>query len=602
MLRAQFIRSVFSDPMRTYVMTDTPGLKREDLNQVEIAINWTSENENNLNDTLKDSFIPAYRDGTVLIHGKWETRIEGGCDYKHYDNPQDFQSDYPDAKTAGVSDEYYDEIINHLSQPDATCRVEYIIHFVAQNGPEFSLCPFAKFIRHPLQQQDMAKLQLYGFTYREGKGTFESKAAIGYYDTDVADIVRKKYSDTYASDTMDNWDTRREALEGIGNTDVEAVHYHLAWLVYTDDVDNDGTQEKYLVLYELDKHKSLRIEPYGIRRNILSMVPLRLVRREGRLPGASILADCEPSFREINALHRHRSNQRRITDSVTLLMPNGVKDFVDLGSEYASFRPGMAMWLPDQYMNANMAPRQLTLQSTSHTNESVDEEQFIHSYVDILSGASSGASGKETQIDPRAPAAKTAMLLQRGDIRVEDLIEEWRRTVPDIIDLARALYFQNAGSDIMVVSKKGDGVVDQKIPLELIGDPRIKGVLKPIAPASAPEVEMQKYAALAMGAMQFVFPVKMKPDILIHLWNDYVGASRIKNPERFQIEMGKQGMTMGGQPADADKFNQAAQALQDNHMAARTGQPAAPQQQPINAPDFGALMAALNPMNGRRAS
>ena len=118
-------------------------------------------------------------------------------------------------------------------------------------------------------------------------------------------------------------------------------------------------------------------------------------------------------------------------------------------------------------------------------------------------------------------------------------------------------------------------------------------MLKPIAPASAPEVEMQKYAALAMGAMQFMFPVKMKPDILIHLWNDYVGASRIKNPERFQIEMGKQGMMMGGQPADQGKFADAAQQLQDNHQAASTGQPAAPQQAPINPPDFAALMAAL---------
>jgi hypothetical protein len=52
-------------------------------------------------------------------------------------------------------------------------------------------------------------------------------------------------------------------------------------------------------------------------------------------------------------------------------------------------------------------------------------------------------------------------------------------------------------------------------------------------------------------------------------------------------------MTMGGQPANPQQFTDAAQQLQDNHQAASTGQPAAPQQAPINPPDFAALMAAL---------
>jgi len=96
MMRAQFVRSVFSDPMRSYVMVDIPGFKREELNQVEKAVNYLAENRDNLNEELKDTFIPAFRDGTAPLHGEWERRIERGFEYRVYSDPSAFLSDYPD--------------------------------------------------------------------------------------------------------------------------------------------------------------------------------------------------------------------------------------------------------------------------------------------------------------------------------------------------------------------------------------------------------------------------------------------------------------------------------------------------------------------------
>lgn len=554
MMRAQFVRSVFSDPLHSYVMVDVPGFKKEELNQVERAVNYLAENRDNLNEELKDTFIPSYRDGTAPVYGEWERRIERGFEYRVYTDPDAFLSDYPDADTAGVSEVEFEEITQYLQDPDAELHVEYQTDFVSRNGPKFTAFPLAKFIFYPFYQSQVSDLSIYGFSYTENKGKFEHNAKNGYYDSDVVDEVRKKTPES-RMDRFNSWDAQAESTEGLSDMAPAGISYNLAWLCYCGDLDDDGVEERYSVIYDLDHNKSLRVEYYGLPRNVSNIVPMRLIRKTGRLLGDILLLNGEPLFREINALHRHRSNTRRLTDSVTLLMPERLKDVVDLGAEYGSFRPGLTMWVPDQYMNPVLAPRQIAITGTSRTNESVDEESFVQRYIDILIGGSPGQSGRESPVDPNAPASKTAMLLGRADMRLEDLIDEWRRTIPAILDLYIALYVKNASSDISVMSQRGESSSEETIPLEIFSRPGLKGVLKPVKPATEPAQEMNKYAALAVGAMKFTVPIQLKPEILVHLWNEYVSASRIERPERFQIELQGDGqMAMGGQAVGQDRL------------------------------------------------
>lgn len=553
LLRAQFMRSVFTDPLHTYAMLQTPGFTREELNQVETAVNWLAENRDNLNETLKDTFNPAYRDGTAPIHGEWKSRIERGCEYSIYATVEEFQAAYPTADAAGISEEEYEEALEYLSQPDAQLHAEYQVDFVAFNGPSFTTFPLAKFVWYPFHPQEVSNLSLYGYSYTESRGRFEHNAKHNFYDVEPVEACRKKTPES-RMDVRASWDAQQESMEGISDIMPDAVSYNLAWLCYSGDLDDDGVEEKYAVIFDLDKFKSLRVETYDLPKNVPCIVPQRLIRRTGRLLGDSLLAGGEHLFREINALHRHRSNTRRLTDSVTLLMPDGLKDTVDLGAEYGSFRPGLTMWIPNEYMNPTMSPRQLTIQGTSRTNESVDEEAFIQRYIDLLLGASPGQSGRETPSDPNAPASKTAMLLSRADLRVEDLIDEWRRTIPALLDLYMALYVQNAGSDVKVMSQNGEAQQEETVPLQIFAKPGLRGVLKPIKPSIAPEVEMSKIAALAAGAKNFMVPLQMKPEILVALWNDYVAASRVERPERFQINMTPQGPMMDGQPVNPEQL------------------------------------------------
>jgi len=544
-LRASFIRSVFAD-QSIFVSEVLPGAKRDvDDNMAEAAMNWTAEKDTNAIEALKDSPIPIFRDGTGLIHGEWEREIENGTDYRAYENAEEFQADYPDAEAAGVDAEEYSEILERLSEPESEVHVEFEADFVAKNGPVYTIFPLAKFLWFPLYARSIRDLDLYGYSYTESGGKFEGLVKHGFYDYDVAEEARK-VSPSPASTPADTWDAGRDSIEGISSSDEERVSYRIAKLVVSHDLDDDKVPERYVVYWDTDSHRSLRLERYGLWRNTSNVIAFRFIKRDGRFLGSSLLGDSIDLFKELNALHRHRSNTRRLTDSVTLMLPKILKEDVDLGAEYAEFRPGMTMWLPND-LAPDKWPRQLQVYNLSRSNDSLDEEGLLTRYIDGVIGVSEGQSGRESPQDPSAPASKTAMLLQRADLRIEDLIEEWKRSVADFAALHVALYYQNAKAKIKFMSKQEGKLKESELATAVLGDPRRRFSLKSVKPQLTPEYEMNKLVALISTAFQLQIPVSAKPEIVIEAWNDYVTASRVPLPERFQIEMNGGNMSMGGQ-------------------------------------------------------
>lgn len=556
-LRAHFNRVVFADS-NPFVAELLPGAKREDQdNLAEAQVNWSVEKETNGIEVLKDTPIPCYRDGLALVYGEWERRVERGVERVTYENREQFEGDYPDAKSAGLSDDVYEEVLTELETMDQEVHAEFEVDFVAQNQPVYTLFPLAKFIFYPLAARDLRlTAEVYGYHYPQGDRAFRQAIARDYYDKEPAEECRKR-----SGADRDAWDASRDQIEGIDGSDQERASYRIAKLTVSYDMDQDRVPERYLVWYDMDAHKSLRIERYGLFRNTPNVVPFGFVNRDGRLIKTSLLWDGLDMYRTVNALHRHRSNQRRITDSVTLMLPKRLKEDVDLGAEYTEFRPGMTMWLPDD-LKPESWPRQFVVQSTSRTNESIDEESLVARYLDGLIGISEGQSGRETPIDPAAPAAKTRMLLERADFRIEDLVDEWRRSVPDFIDLHNALYYQNARSKISFMMQQGGQMAEASIRTALLADPRRRFALKAPKPSVTPEYEMNRIAALVAMAFQMQFPVSANPQLIIEAWNDYVTASRVPMPERFKIQAGPGGQVMmGGQPVDMAQLQQSIQMM-----------------------------------------
>lgn len=527
-LRANFRRAVFGGP-QLVCATLKPGgdLDSGARNKVEAALNWTIAETCNLLDVLKDSDLPCFRDGTGLVFGEFVREVERGVDCKIYTDANDFQSDYPDYKSAGCTEEQYTEIMDILLDPNAETevRIEYELDFISKNGPQYTLFPLINFIHFPFYLDSVSDLTIYGYTFKEGRNKFLEKRKHNYYYAEAVENISDKFDGaTYE----DEWDTERDNVEGIVSEHKDA--YKFARIIVKADLDNDRRTETYIVTYWPEHERILRVERYRIRRNIPCIVPFKFIGRDNRLAGISLLKDGKDLFGEINAIHRHRSNRRRLTDSVTMIAPESMKE--SLGDNY-QFTTGGVIWTPDELFKLGKIPSQFQLQSIG--DDSRSDEGLTIRFLEGLMGPSMGMSGQEDPGDPGAPGNKTAILLQQANYRVADYVDEWKRSIPPLIALHTALLYQNSGSKINFRNMYGEeDVIDSMM---MVSD-FVKWSLKSNGIPFSPESEMRKIASVFQGvAGMGGIPFKIDPKTILQMTNDFIIASRIPGWEQYIAKM-----------------------------------------------------------------
>lgn len=539
-LKAIFDRAVFPDN-KPFAVKPLSGNVSKERNEIEDAVNWLSMEDNNLVSEMRDSPLPIFRDGTMMLMGEWERRVEKACDYRTYKSAEAFAEDYPTADDAGIKEEKYDSYIRHLNLMDASLEVEFIYDELVYDAPRFQVVPLHNFVFFPLSAEELSPdCIIYGRQFSETAESAKAKVKRKIYDKKAGEEA----IEASKVDQSDAWATSRESLEGLHRSGDEVKRLECYKLVLRMDLDEDDIPEKYLLTFEMRSRRILKIERYRLRKNIDCVVAFRFIKRDGRLLGTSLLDDGLDQFEMVDTLHRHRQNVRSITDSPSLLIPEGLKEHIDLGAEDMAYRPGLTFWLPDRYMKEGMAPRQMILQSLSKTNESMDEEQSIVRYLEFRLGPSQGLSGQESMTDPRAPASKHLSQLRQATLRIDDMIREWKRSVPGALNLMVALYYQYFKGDEIEYGKQeeiGKDLVFEKLEKDLFKAEDIDFSLKHQEISLSPEFEMEKYLNMAVIAAQNPMILMQNPKIGLELWNRYVLAARAADPDALLVEMPKEG-------------------------------------------------------------
>ncbi len=587
-LRAVFDRAVFPDN-RPFASEQLGDMKSEDRNQLENSVNWLSRKHNNLVEALRNTPIPAFRDGTVPVMGEWERRIEKVCETRVYNDAQSFQEDYPTPEDAGVDEKKYAKIVRHLRRMDNFVSVEWLRDQVLKDAPKFTAFPLARLIWYPVfNVERLNDCRIYGRLYYESEQDVLQKIKRNIYNKKRAEASLAAAHGSKMG--ADQWGSARDSIEGLVGDDDATKFVRVAKLVLCDDLDGDDIPERYLVSIDIDNFKILRMERYKLRKNIPNIVLFGFLRRDQRLLRTSLLLDGIDQFRMVDNIHRHRNNVRAITDCPSFLVPDSIKDQVDFGGTV--FKPGVTWYLTDRYMKEDLAPRQLLVQSLSKTSESLDEEQSVVRYLEFRLGPSQGLSGQESMIDPNAPATKTVAQLKQATLRIDDLIREWKTSVPDAIDLMMALYHCYGQDKYKVgVVDEQDGEVgkfeDITRKVFMIEDARF--MLRHNEISLSPEFEMEKIMGLAAIAAQNPLTLQAKPEVLLHTWNDLVLASRISDPKRFLIPV--QGVAgPDGQPGGLSAI------LRGNNNNELSGR--APGDPTINQEGAAAIASQLKPRGG----
>jgi hypothetical protein len=586
-LRATFDRAVFPDN-RPFASESMGDVKTEDRNDLENGVNWLSRKHNNLVESMRNTPIPVFRDGTVPMMGEWERKLEKVCETKIYQNVKEFLTDYPTPEDAGITPEKFTNIYRHLSVMDNFVSVEWMRDAVIKDSPVFTNFPLARLIWYPVFNVDkLNDCRIYGRLYYESEQDIRSKTKRGVYDKEA---VEKSLASSHGRGSADAWGDSRDSIEGLSTNEQDIKFVRVAKLVLCEDLDGDDIPERYMVTLDIDNFKIWRMERYKLRRNIPNIVLFGFLRRDQRLLRTSLLMDGIDQFKMVDNLHRHRNNVRSITDCPAFLVPEGIKDSVDFGGGDAVFKPGITWYLPDRYLKEGMTPRQMPITSLSKTSESLDEESGIVRYLEFRLGPSQGLSGQQSMVDPRAPASKTIAQLKQATLRIDDMIREWKTSVPEALDLMLALY-QCYGEDKYKVGvadeQTGDIDTFREVGRNLFSLDSAKFMLRHNELSLSPEFEMEKVMGIAAIAAQNPLVLQAKPEILIHTWNDLVLSSRISDPKRFMIQIpspnqpvapgagigpilqGNNDNALMGRPPEAQTVNQESSAAIANYLPKR---------------------------------
>lgn len=530
-MRAQMVRALVGDPERVFVASTGDNSERENANKVEASFNWKAAHDNGLVDAIKDGIIPTFRDGLAFLHGSWEKKVEQVYDYRTYLTAEDFAVDYPTPESAGLSEEKYADLIHQLLEPDNILEVCFEHKQVTRNDAKFSIVPLARFYWWPLSIKQLDQAELYAVRMDESEATMRRKIKQKEYREDAGKEVLAAGAKRDGMNA-NAWETSRDYIEGLSRSggDVQRKDYENYLVVLNVDADGDDVPEKYLGVFNLEAGKFLSFDRYRLRKNRDFLVPLRFHSRDDRLLGHSLLYDGLDIWQEINDLHRHRNNARLITDAPGFKAEEGIKE--DVEDELANWRPGVVVWVPDGKMNS---VTQFALENRSNTQNSVDEEGSLRAYGEFVVGPTQGLSGQETQEDPNAPATKHLSKIRQAGFRIDDYLEEYKRAFPAVGRLGLDLYYQYGQRDIEYQAKNPTTgkLENQKVERALFGSDALTIALNGRSVIMSPEFEMERVMALRQGLTPEV--LMLNPAIPGELWNRFIDAARVSDPEKLKV-------------------------------------------------------------------
>lgn len=440
-----FLMSKYSGP-DTKVDTYSSTVK-----QLEDFMEDVIRSKTNIHSTLKEALLPIGRDGTCPVQIMWETEIERVTDYKIYEQTEEFLTDYPDAESAGISEKKFNEIISNLSN-GLKYEAQYEYDLVTYDAPKAYIVPLIDFFHWPVFESEIPNTETHGKRIWYKDYDIERLHNLGkFVNEDDVEALLKMSGDIRDDESIT---ASRDNIDGIDrNTDTQrSKEFECYELCHKEDLDGDGIKEKYLIIIHFKSRTILRIEKYPIRKGASSYFPLRFIKRDGRLLGFSLVDDLAGVSNEIDIIHRQRINSRTITHVPSFKAKRSIKGDFDPSDQRLRFRPGVTFYLDDPENDV----RQFDIRPVD-LRGSMDEENMLIQFAELIVGASSGLSGQSNPLDPRAPARKQQELLRQSANRIDDYVDPLLDQFAKIGQYILDLYYQYGPDRIAYSVKSKDG-------------------------------------------------------------------------------------------------------------------------------------------------
>lgn len=503
---------------------------REMLPDIEDMLNDRIKNHSNIVAATRDVIYNAGRDGIAWMMVTYEDEYERVNDVVYVESAEEFQAEFPDAESAGMSEEEYQKTLQEVASeasPENPKPIDFKADNLIYSGPKAEVIEESMMIRAPMTAKDIRGCRFYGNLFYSRKDELKKRVDEKqlWPDAVKALIESRKKGEQRRSE----WMKSRDRIEGIGNhtTDYED-EFELIQGILKFAREKDGREEKYFITYSKTLGRCLGVSEFAFSRDIY--IPFRLMRRPGRMLGFSIPELLEDINYEINASVNLDINSETIANVPIFKGLKSNTEGFDPQAEDNTIRPGVMFWLekPEVFDVVNKQPY--------NGQFSTLRRQELIRYGEQLIGPTQMLSGRENAQDPKAPGNKTIALIQQSNMRIEDYINEFRGG-PDygfdgLGNTCLALIYRYGPNSIPFESRDEENQIKEMQRKFLRGD--IKLTMHGVTVNLNPEVEFNK-AMMEFEILSKIPQIGGNVKKLKILVDNLLVSGRIKNKKKISI-------------------------------------------------------------------
>jgi len=411
--------------------------------KIESWWNWVFKKQLNLDEECRMAILLAFRDPVSVLVMDWVTETPKEFSVQVFETVEDFQRRFPDADSAGVPQDTYDKWLGQIGIAHEPIELEIEERVVRYRGPKARVVELKDLVRSPVACPDLKYTRFHGDQFRERKPFFKGRAKLEqFYKEETEKMLEGNPQNKPIDDIAQQLDT----IEGISSNRKTPDEYDCVRGNLKIDLNDDGEEELYHVVYNPEHNRLLRMERFPYWHNRSNYIPFRIRRKPNRLLGRCFMDMLFDLNEEINTQHNQRIDSRTITTVPTFKVNANETDLIArMERKDGYFYPGQKWIMSNINTGMEMLETKVDFQGT------LQEEQNLFQIGDMLTGtASAGArSGMAEKKDPRASGKKQQAQIQQSNQRVDGYIRELKSSIAEAAAQGIELYYQFAPQSVM---------------------------------------------------------------------------------------------------------------------------------------------------------
>ncbi len=420
------------------------------LERKEVWLNWKLYDEIDIEVALNPILLDCANKGTGFAKVNWDTWIEAATKCERYTKKDidKFVDRFEKQKDSEVYKKNYKRLLDGETVRAYVSRLELVwdrpmVHWVPLKN--LHIHPRIPLREHRAIGEDRE------VTWQEL--VIRSTGEDAEYDIKVIEGIEREYG----------YDKIKEdEKQGITPEFKKKMH-KIVESRYLYNYDGRG-EKKCLVTFLDEKNKILKIKTYPYEHNLIDYVPYRMLPKPGCNYGDGISFILRHLNKALNELWNATINSGYWNNAPTF---KAIKDANFGNATIQKWGPAYVWWVKDIKQ----------VEQFPINKNSVDMYHFIELILrqgDLSTGISDLSSGKESPMDPQAPAQKVAMLLQESLGRIMRGIKEIHRSNQTLVEIIDKLYQQyykfemkdkyyDKDNNVIDATEEGAGVYTVKV-------------------------------------------------------------------------------------------------------------------------------------------